>query len=238
MARRRGGLTGCVFRKFSKGQVQGSGPDNRVRFKDCRWYNTPPAGEQKHVRYENCKFQTNVSHKPHPTEIFDGCTWRVVATHDHTSPDLTKSGGVYRLTDCESYGSTQGVEVGGDADGVILENFVSHNPQYSHIKIAPTTAMDDVIQIRGGNAADNDNLTLDDTNAQIREPEIDLHHEAVGGFSISALRPRINGVLELNGAPTGSNYGVRDAGLEILDTSVSPPDEYRVLRDGTLAGPL
>jgi hypothetical protein len=54
----------------------------------------------------------------------------------------------------------------------------------------------------------------------------------------SPSRVRYNGQIQMGGAPTGSNYAALDAGTTILDTSASPADEYRVLDDGTLVGPL
>lgn len=51
-------------------------------------------------------------------------------------------------------------------------------------------------------------------------------------------RTRYEGTVYLSGAPTGSNYGAEDAGTEILDTSASPEELYKVLTDGTLSSAL
>lgn len=52
-------------------------------------------------------------------------------------------------------------------------------------------------------------------------------------FNDGGTRSRRNGVIELGGAPTDSNYTTRDAGVTVLDTSTSPPTEYKVMADGT-----
>jgi len=58
-------------------------------------------------------------------------------------------------------------------------------------------------------------------------------------FSIPTDREiRWRDQVQLAGSPTASNYGVGDAGTTIIDTSTSPADEYRVLDDGSLVGPL
>lgn len=59
----------------------------------------------------------------------------------------------------------------------------------------------------------------------------------VGTSSTDPARVRYNNTVILGGAPDGTNYGSEDAGIEILDTSVSPPDVYYVNTDGTLLGP-
>jgi len=61
------------------------------------------------------------------------------------------------------------------------------------------------------------------------------------GFSKSikpGVEAYVNGAREVSSAPSDSDVDSEDAGKRIYDTSVSPPDEYVVLQDGTVAGPL
>lgn len=53
-----------------------------------------------------------------------------------------------------------------------------------------------------------------------------------------ATRTRYGNTVYLSGAPDGSNYTSNDAGITVIDESVSPPDEYRVTPTGSLIGPL
>lgn len=57
-------------------------------------------------------------------------------------------------------------------------------------------------------------------------------------FQSNAERTRVNGLIEIDHSPNELIYDHNDAGTTILNTSLSPPDRYKVGHDGGVFGPL
>lgn len=76
------------------------------------------------------------------------------------------------------------------------------------------------------------------SDIRIRVDDVNLYNCEWGDISDGGSRTRYNGTVELGSSPTASNYDATDAGVEILDTSTSPTDVYKVAQDGSLIGPV
>lgn len=148
--------------------------------------------------------------------------------------ELTCKGNAVRAND---NGAATGISVGqvGTDDCDVMGNTVEPFPGTAadfdygiFVGVDPVRTRFKENTIRTGSTT---GLHVYDDDAVLRDNQVTTSRD-IGG-----ARVRRNGTIHLSSAPTGSNYGADDAGIEILDTSLSPPDLYWVATDGTLLGP-
>jgi hypothetical protein len=195
--------------------ARNTAPDSKyVRLEGCVWDVT---GKSKNIQFDP-------SARPKNCDFF-------VDSGQIVALNRSGDGGLYRLEGCYSEGGDRGFRVYAGANGAILEDCEVGSTGFSNAIQAITGSL---VVVRNMHA-DGNSVIIDDSS--IAEAYVEGCQE-VGSYTLNATRMFKDGTEELSGAPTASNYDSTMSGYEVLDTSTSPPDVYRVLQDGSVAGPL
>jgi len=121
------------------------------------------------------------------------------------------TGNTWKLNGFESGGSFDAIKINADAD-IALDIAAMSNRQ-------------------GTDAANGITIGSGVSDISIEWTDVD-RSEWTSILNDSGTRTRVNGKIELSGAPTASNYDASDVGLDIIDTT--GPTRYSVLRDGSV----
>jgi len=119
----------------------------------------------------------------------------------------------------------------------VIDNHWLQNDQWDHAIKDESAGVKNLYLGNRDYSNSSTSLTLDGVNG-LSDPIISSNVFSNGTSEVnSPTRPRYEGKILLSGVPDSANYSSADSGVEILDTSVSPPDIYWVATDGSLFGP-